>query len=208
MKLNGDAMQRLYILLSVLILALFLIGCAPNAAAQPVNALENPTNLPEPAATDPIESAQAEIVADEPPTSCPITQAPEVAFVPPEPYPPEPPARYADEFWYGTPELWTMLGTGATWNGLPLDKQGYTQKIFWWSQDFNVKEDPFPAFTVILERLDVPSAPIIAAEKATNAFADFGTAMLTGVELPTLGCWKITGQYQEAELSFVVWIAP
>jgi hypothetical protein len=48
----------------------------------------------------------------------------------------------------------------------------------------------------------------MVTEEATNASADFGTAMLTGVYVPSLGCWKITGQYQEAELSFVVWVAP
>jgi hypothetical protein len=101
-----------------------------------------------------------------------------------------------------------MLGTEATWRGLPQDRNGYSQKVFWWSQYFDVKTDPFPALTVILARLDAPSSPIVAAEEATNASADFGTAMLTGVELPTPGCWKITGQYQEAELSFVVWVVP
>jgi hypothetical protein len=32
--------------------------------------------------------------------------------------------------------------------------------------------------------------------------------MLVGIDLPTLGCWKITGKYADAELSFVVWVAP
>jgi hypothetical protein len=48
----------------------------------------------------------------------------------------------------------------------------------------------------------------MAAEQATNASADFGTAMLTGVVVPEIGCWKITGKYAQAELSFVVWVAP
>jgi hypothetical protein len=170
--------------------------------------LENPTptDLPEKSAL--IQMETSEVVPAEPPAKCPITQAPEVAFVPPEPFHPEPPERYINEFWYGTPELWTMLGTGASWSDLPHSRYGYSQKIFWWSQHFDVKTDPFPVFAVILERLDVPSVPVTAAEEATNASADFGTAMLTGVDLPTLGCWKITGQYQEAELSFVVWVAP
>jgi len=115
-----------------------------------------------------------------------------------------------NEFWYGTPELWTMLGTEATWSGLPHNRYGYSQKIFWWSQHFDVRTDPYPELTVIIEQLDTdaPSSRVVIAEKATNASADFGTAMLTGVDLPTLGCWKITGQYQQAELSFVVWVAP
>ena len=42
-----------------------------------------------------------------------------------------------------------------------------------------------------------------------NAYSDdIGSAMLTGVGFPTLGCWKVTGQYKDAELSVVVWVAP
>jgi hypothetical protein len=33
-------------------------------------------------------------------------------------------------------------------------------------------------------------------------------AMMTGVDFPSLGCWKITGKYKKSELSFVVWVAP
>jgi hypothetical protein len=211
-KSKGVTMQRPHLFLSILILALFLAGCAPKEAAQPpeVRALEDPTptDLPEESAL--IQTATPEIVPDEPPASCPITQAPEVAFVPPAPFPPEPPERYVNEFWYGTPELWTMLGTEATWSDLPHNKHGYSQKIFWWSQHFDVTTDPYPELTVSIEQLDTdtPSSPVVIAEQATNASADFGTAMLTGVDLPTLGCWKITGQYQQAELSFVVWVAP
>jgi len=203
-------MQRLYFALSILFLASLLAGCAPKAAAQPpeVRALENPTStiLPEPPAT--AEITKSKIVPRNPPASCPITRPPAVPFVPPAPYPAEPPERYVNEFWYGTPELWTMLGTEGTWYALPQDKDGYSQKVFWWSQDFDTSADPFPAFTVSIERLDVASSPLVVAQEATNASADFGTAMLTGVQIPSLGCWKITGQYQKAELSFVVWVAP
>jgi hypothetical protein len=210
MKLEEITMQRLYSFFSLPILALISIGCAPKVVAQPseVKALENPTPtaLSEPSAT--AEVPTAEVLPHDSPASCPITQPPEAAFVPPSPYPAAPPERYVNEFWYGSPELWTMLGTEGTWYALPQDKNGYSQKVFWWSKDFAVSENPYPAFTVILEQLDVKSAPLVAAEKATNASADFGTAMLTGVEIPALGCWKITGKYADAELSFVVWVAP
>jgi hypothetical protein len=194
-------MLRRYFIPPILILITLLTGCAPEAAAQPaqVKALENstPTDLPE-------------IVPHQPSVSCPTTQPLGVAFVPPAPYPSAPPERYVDEFWYGTPELWTMLGTEGTWYALPHNKNGYTQKIFWWSKDFDVGKDPYPAFRLTIERLDAeaPSSPIVVSEEATNASADFGTAMLTGVEIPELGCWKITGQYLESELSFVVRVAP
>lgn len=201
-------MQRLHSLFLILILT----GCAATNAGSPQIKSVAGTSAPASFAEQ-VNSANASKVQEvphDPPARCSITQAPDVPFVPPAPYLPTPPERYENQFWYGTPELWTMLGADATWYALPQDKNGYSQKVFWWSQSFDTKVDPFPAFTVILERLDAsaPSAPIVAAEQATNASADFGTAMLTGVEIPSTGCWKVTGQYGEAELSFVVWVAP
>ena len=38
----------------------------------------------------------------------------------------------------------------------------------------------------------------------TNASADFGTAMLVGVTLPSPGCWRLTATYLDASLSIVV----
>jgi hypothetical protein len=71
-----------------------------------------------------------------------------------------------------------------------------------------MSEDPEPALLVTAARLD-GDAPLVTASKATTASAgDIGSAMLVGVELPTLGCWKINGKYGEEELSFVVWVAP
>ena len=206
-------MYRLYSFLSTLTLALLLPGCAASANAQsrdikPVDSNRAATDMPAQASSPAPVSPQS--ILREPPAACPITSAPAVAFVPPEPYPAAPPERYKNQFWYGTPELWTMLGTDGTWYALPEDKDGYSQKVFWWSQSFDIKVDPFPAFKVTLERLDAStqSAPIVAAEQATNAFADFGTAMLTGVEIPSIGCWKVTGHYSDSELSFVVWVSP
>ena len=205
-------MQRQYFLLPAVIIAALLAGCAPEPSAQTqeVSALENltQTNAPEVTTLESDASTQPEIVLDEPPASCPITQAPEIPFVAPAPYPAAPPERYVGQFWYGTPELWTMLGTDPVWRDLPHNKRGYSQKVFWWSKDFDVSDDPYPAFTLIIERLDVASTPMVVAEEATNASADFGTAMLTGIEIPTPGCWKFTGQYQKSELSFVVWVIP
>ncbi len=195
-------MRKLRQILPILILASFLTSCAGNTAAQSKEV--TPTDAPEKAEP----TAAPETAPHDPLTSCPVTRAPDVPFVPPSPYPSEPPARYVDQFWYGAPELWTMLGPGVAWSDLPQDGHGFTEKIFWWSQDFDVNVEPYPAFTVIGERLDAPSSPLILSEKATNASADFGTAILTGVNIPTLGCWKITGKYKDAELSFVIWVAP
>jgi hypothetical protein len=32
--------------------------------------------------------------------------------------------------------------------------------------------------------------------------------MVTGVYVPTPGCWEITGEYNGQQLSFVVWVKP
>jgi hypothetical protein len=142
-----------------------------------------------------------------PPATCAVTRPPDPAFVPPPPTPPKPPARYVGQFWYGTPDLWTMLGNDGTWSGLQLGANGYSQKIFWWRQGYVATDEPNPALTVTATRLDA-SAPAVTAADATNASADFGDAMLMGVTLPTAGCWQITGQYRGHDLSFIVWVAP
>jgi hypothetical protein len=89
---------------------------------------------------------------------------------------------------------------------LPDNPAGYTQKIFWWSDLFSLAKEPEPALVVTGYRLDA-KAPPLKTYGATNASAgDIGDAMLTGVDFPTLGCWKITGEYKNTELSFVVWV--
>jgi hypothetical protein len=57
-------------------------------------------------------------------------------------------------------------------------------------------------------RLD-GDAPILEQTGGTNGYhGDMGQFMLTGVKVPTAGCWELTGHYGEAELSFVVWVVP
>lgn len=204
-------MPKLYSLLLIIILASFLTGCAAAANPQVEEiTVKDGSRAPAGLTDSSTDSAYTEVVSHNPPDSCPITRAPDVAFIPPEPYPSAPPERYENQFWFGTAELWTMLGTDGTWYALPQSNNGYGQKVFWWSQSFDSKVDPFPAFSVTVEQLDThaPSAPNVVAQEATNASADFGTAMLTGVQIPSLGCWKVTGQYNDSELSFVVWVAP
>ena len=193
-------MLRRYSFLSILILASFLVGCAPKAAARPddVRALENPTTTTEGA-------AQSEVVSHDPPSSCAVTNPQDPPFTPPAPYDS---LGFEGEFWYGSKSLWTAVRENGTWEALPHNPEGYTQKVFWWRDGYVWTEEPEPELIVTAERLDAKAA-LVQASKATNAYAsDIGSAMLVGVDLPTLGCWKITGKYADAELSFVVWIAP
>jgi hypothetical protein len=138
-------------------------------------------------------------------TACPVTSPPHPAFIPPPPS-----FRYAPsgEFWYGTAGLWsTVLGDG-TWRQLPHGETGYRQKLFWWRQGYNGESDPRPKLTVTGRRLDGTAPPLIAS-RATSAYhASFDWAMLVGVDIPTAGCWEITGQLDHHQLSFIVWVEP
>lgn len=137
--------------------------------------------------------------------SCPVTQPPDPRFVPPAPYPE---SLNAATFWYGSNALWTALPENGEWSDLPHNAEGYTQKIFWWREGYSWQEEPEPQLTVTGQRLDA-SAPPLNVSRATNAFAeDIQSAMLVGVDFPTLGCWEITGQYGEQELSVIILIAP
>ena len=94
------------------------------------------------------------------------------------------------------------------WNALPHNPEGYTQKILWWRDGYTWDQEPEPNLIVAGERLD-ESAPPLNMSTANGAYAsDIGSAMMVGVDFPTLGCWKITGKYNDAELSFVIWVAP
>lgn len=199
-------MQRLYFTLSILILVSLLASCT-NLQPQEANALEDyrmPTDVP--ALVELTQTAEAEIAAKTPPKDCPVTTISKQNLEAPEPY--SPVAPWEGLFWFGSDHLWTALHNDGVWAGLPLNSDGYTQKIMWWSSLYNLPNEPEPALLVSGRRLDGES-PDLRFYGATNAFADdIGDAMLTGVEFPSLGCWEVRGKYKKVSLTFVVWIAP
>ena len=140
-----------------------------------------------------------------PSQTCQVTLPAAPPFIPPSPYPSEPPGAY---FWYGDESLWTALPPHGIWSDLPHNPTGYTQKLLWWRVGYVWTEEPKPALQVTGRRLDDPTVTLLALP-ATNAFApDIQSAMLVGVDFPTLGCWEITGRYADAQLSYIVQIEP
>jgi hypothetical protein len=138
--------------------------------------------------------------------ACPITANPDPPFIPPAPYPAIPPEG---TFWYGAEGLWTMLRVNGTWSALPYNRGGYGQKVFWWRQGYEARSERKPQVIVTLRRLD-GDAPSLTTKGATHAifsYRPYQAAMLTGVGIPTLGCWEVTGQYADRKLSFVVRVA-
>lgn len=133
--------------------------------------------------------------------ACPVTVAPQPAFTTPAPYPVK--APYSS-FWYGDERFWTMLGGEGTWAGLPRHEQGFRQKVFWWYPGFDGRVEPQPDLKVFGRRLDGPGS--FVSQPATNArHDDFGGwTILTGIDVPTHGCWELTGTYRGESVTFVV----
>jgi hypothetical protein len=57
-------------------------------------------------------------------------------------------------------------------------------------------------------RLDGNSPPFETSGYASNGYReqDWKSFTVIGIDIPTPGCWEITGQYKEQELSYVVWV--
>ena len=186
--------------------AILLASCANLTITEPKTLEDYRMSTDEPDPLAMTQTAQAEIDGRIAPADCPVTTAKSSSFKAPSPYSPN--APWEGFFWFGSESLWTVLPVDGVWAQLPLNPEGYTQKIMWWSNQFVLQDELEPALVVTGERLD-EKAPPLKFYGATNAFAnDIGEAMLTGVDFPTHGCWKVTGQYKKSELSFVVWIAP
>ena len=199
-------MQRWHPFLLIGSLALLLAACAQAAPLSVGAQSADPTAAPEVSAMPGTDvSANSAVVPNDPPDTCPVTPPPDPPFTPPPPYPQTAGEGYS---WYGTDSLWMAVPKDGVWSALPHNPEGYTQKVFWWSKGYSLKDELEPQLSVAGRRLDAP-APPLNVSRATNASAgDIGTAMLVGVDFPMLGCWEIMGIYKGHELSFVVWVAP
>jgi hypothetical protein len=138
---------------------------------------------------------------------CPVTTAPDPPFVPPLPYR----AGAGNvEFLYGTPALWAVVNPHWRMHGfrgskLPFFRQGYDSR-----------SERNPDLTVVARRLDGPSETVRAA-RANMASTDGtieGMFMVTGLEIPTAGCWEIAARYAPSSdegtrmLTYTVWVEP
>jgi hypothetical protein len=172
-------------------------------------ALQVPFSTHTPVSTESQQStrdADSEQVAD----SCPVTKPPAHSFVPPSPYPSE---IGPDQFWFGTNKLWTQAPASGTWKGLahsPPTDTAFMQKLLWWREGYVVRDHERPMLRITLERLDSPAAPFQVDAHANAAWTNDRDQdhpfIVAGIDIPTLGCWKITGSFEDAKLSYVVWV--
>jgi hypothetical protein len=144
----------------------------------------------------PKEQLQSPILSDEVPSSCPVTKPLEHPFVPPAPYP------SAGAFWIGSEKLWTNITADGIWSGL-------VQKLFWWHQGYDWRTENPPHLTVTGERLDAPAPPVTMDGHANAGWTNDRehAFIVVGIFIPTVGCWKVIGQYEGEELSYVVWVS-
>lgn len=140
------------------------------------------------------------------PDTCSVTKPEDHPFVPPPHYPAKAPDG---NFWFGTDELWTVLPIDGTWGALPHYTFGdptFRQKLFFWHQGYDWHTEPQPPLTVTGRRLDAPAPPLMA-DRANAGWQNRDQPfMVTGINLPALGCWEITGHYEAHDLTFVVWV--
>ena len=149
------------------------------------------------------------------PDSCLVTKPGDQPFVPPPEYPKK---LSKDYFWYGTDRLWLSLPTSGTWFGLghytPQDPT-FRQKIMWWRNGLDLHADLRGKFKITGKRLDSDAPPLqsdpisgVSGGVFENGIIKGPPFIMSGVNFPTLGCWEVTGRFEEDELTFVIWIAP
>jgi hypothetical protein len=89
-------------------------------------------------------------------------------------------------------------------------------KLPFFRQGYNSRNERNPDLTVVARRLDGLSKTVRAA-RANMASRDGtieGMFMVTGLEIPTAGCWEIAARYAPSPdevtrtLTYTVWVAP
>jgi hypothetical protein len=141
------------------------------------------------------------------PETCSVTRPANQPFVPPSPYPAK---TIHGEFWFGTDRLWTDLPVTGTWrlgHYTPGDPT-FRQKLIFWRQGYDPHAEPRPNLTVRGRRLDSPAPPLHTDGKGIGSWTKDDQFIMTGINLPTAGCWEITGRYENEELTFVLWVSP
>jgi hypothetical protein len=102
-----------------------------------------------------------------------------------------------------------MLPKNGTWKGLQhyrTTDTTFRQKVFWWRKDW--RGDAQSILKVTGKRLDSSAPPFATDQRAYASWTDDPEHpfVVTGIDIPTLGCWEITGHFKDGELTFVIWV--
>ena len=136
--------------------------------------------------------------------ACPTTASSNPArFIPPVPHHA---VLARGMFWYGSEGLFVPLNEDGRWHGLyRADLKAYRNKLPLYRSGFDWQREPKPPISVTAARLDSP-APIVMAEGGAGSYnEDSGSMIMTALDFPAIGCWRITARYrEEPPLTFVV----
>ena len=96
-------------------------------------------------------------------------------------------------------ETWTVLAADGTWNlrhYRPTDTS-YRNKLFWWREGYDWRRDQQPAVRITGVRLDSSDPPVVLSEHGNGSWTndEDHSFIVDGIDLPTLGCWKLTARY-------------
>ena len=142
-----------------------------------------------------------------PADSCPITKAPAPAFVPPVPYNSSP---LSGGFLLGSESLWTFVNTHDLSPDPTRSEAPYSFKLVYWHPGLNWSNTrEANDLTVVARRLDAPYAPIVFTHRGNmvghlSADAPNEVAMMTGLNLPSGGCWEIAADFKGEHLNYVI----
>jgi hypothetical protein len=101
------------------------------------------------------------------------------------------------EFIHSGNHLHVWLPTEGRWSESP-----HTLK---WYYNGAARTRAPPQLKVLARRIDGDETPAIIAPPKMVRYEDNAAALVTKVQLPAAGCWRISGQYANEYLSFVVW---
>ena len=99
-----------------------------------------------------------------------------------------------------------MLDAEGIWRG-PRTESGYDNKLFWYSLGLSRKEEGKRRVMVTGRRRDAGAPPFVTYADCCSSSGP-QVFMIAGVDIPSPGCWEITGEDQTEKVSFVVWVAP
>jgi hypothetical protein len=150
----------------------------------------------------PSRAANGPSAAPTVPGSCPVTLHADAAPLASQVASLAIPGFYAP---YGAPSLWALIPSAGYWLGSPSTTGGIFLRTFWYSDRWSITDEPDPAISVSAGRLG--GGESVTGGRAVNARSrELGTSMIVALDLPSGGCWQITGTYRDRSLSYVVWV--
>jgi hypothetical protein len=128
--------------------------------------------------------------------------------VPPAPYNASP---LSGGFLLGSASLWTFVNTyDLSPDRSRPDGPPYAFKLVYWHPGLNWHHtDETNNLTVVARRLDASYTPIVFTHRAgmvghLSAESPDEVAMMTGLDLPSGGCWEIAADFKGERLNYVI----